>query len=254
MVGINILNALEGKQRLKPMDTTGVQQRVSLIDALNLSMNYNIMADHFNWSNITGGFRTKLFKKIDLNANFVADPYKMTAEGIRIERFEWRDKKRLARLKGANIIIGTSLRKGGISATTRRTSSRGTDAELNMLNTNPNGYVDFNIPWSLNFGFTLNWSKPLLTETFSQSINLSGDLNVTPKWKVGFDSNYDLQHGQFAYTSLNVYRDLHCWELQFNWIPFGFRQSYNITLNVKSAVLQDLKLTRKRDWYDFSGN
>lgn len=254
MVGINILNTLEGKQRLKPMDTTGVQQRVSLIDALNLSMNYNIMADHFNWSNITGGVRTKLFKKIDLNANFVADPYKMTAEGIRIERFEWRDKKRLARLKGANIIIGTSLRKGGISATTRRTSLRGTDAELNMLNTNPNGYVDFNIPWSLNFGFTLNWSKPLLTETFSQSINLSGDLNVTPKWKVGFDSNYDLQHGQFAYTSLNVYRDLHCWELQFNWIPFGFRQSYNITLNVKSAVLQDLKLTRKRDWYDFSGN
>ena len=136
------------------------------------------------------------------------------------------------------------MRKGGLTSTGNRSSDRGTDAEMNMINSNPNGYVDFNIPWSLNVGFTINYSKPLMTETVSQSLHVGGDLNVTPKWKVGFDSNYDLQHGQFAYTSLNVYRDLHCWELQFNWIPFGARQSYNITLNVKSAVLQDLKLDR----------
>ncbi|MDQ3112127.1 MAG: hypothetical protein M3R17_19765 [Bacteroidota bacterium] len=252
-IGFNVLNTFEGKRRPDPTDSSGVVQRVSLIDALNGGFSYNLMAEHFNWSYLTAGLRMKLFKKIDLNASIQADPYKLSAEGLRIERFEWRDKKRIARLTGANMTIGTSLRKGGIASSTERASGRGTEAELNMINSNPNGYVDFNIPWSLNISFTLNYSKPLGTETFTQTLHVGGDINVTPKWKVGFDSNYDLQHGQFAYASLNAYRDLHCWELQFNWIPFGVRQSYNITINVKSAVLQDLRMTRKRDWYDFSG-
>ncbi len=252
-IGINIQNSLEGKRRPKASDSTGTAERVSLIDALNFGVSYNMIAEHYNWSYVNAGFRTRLFKKIDVNANIVADPYKMSAEGIRIERFEWRDKKRIARLTNANVTLGTSLQKGGVTAKGNRSSSQGTDAELNMINSNPNAYVDFNIPWSLNIGFTLNWSKPLKETTVTQTIHFSGDVNVTPKWKVGFDSNYDFQDGKFAYTSLNVYRDLHCWELQFNWIPFGERQSYNVTLNVKSAVLKDLRLVRKRDWYDFSG-
>jgi hypothetical protein len=252
-VGFNLLNTIEGKKRLKATDSTGVPERVTLIDALNFGFSYNLMAEHFNWSYLNAGLRFKLFKKIDFNASFVADPYKLSSEGLRIERFEWRDGKRIARLTGANLSVGTSLRKGGITSSTEHSSSRGTEAELNMINANPDAYVDFNIPWSLNVGFTLNYSKPLAIQTYTQSLHVGGDINVTPKWKVGFDSNYDLQHGEFAYASLNAYRDLHCWELQFNWIPFGVRQSYNVTLNVKSAVLQDLRLTRKRDWYDFSG-
>ncbi len=250
-VGINLLNSLEGKLRPKAGDTTSTVKRVSLIDAFNFAINYNMMATHFKWSTISSGFRTKLFKKIDVNANFIADPYRVSQDSIRIERFEWRDGKRLARLTGANISLGTSLRKGGLTSSTH-TSTHGTEAEMNMINSNPNGYVDFNIPWSLNINYVLNWSRPLLTETFTQSVRFSGDVNVTPKWKVGFDSSYDLRKLEFGYTSLNVYRDLHCWEMQFNWIPFGIRQSYNVTISVKSSVLQDLKLTRKRDWYDFN--
>lgn len=258
-IGLNLMNSLEGKKRLKDSDTTGMPEKVSLIDALNLSMSYNMMAEHFKWSQISGGFRTKLFKRFDVNAAFAADPYRaiedpagISPNGIRIERFEWREGKRLARLTSANLSIGTSLRQGGLSSQGNYNSNRGTQQELNMINSNPNAYVDFNIPWSLNVSYNLGWSKPLLVPTTTQSIRVSGDVNVTPKWKVGFDSNYDLQQKEFGYTSLNIYRDLHCWELQFNWIPFGIRQSYNVTLNVKSAVLQDLRLTRKRDWYDFS--
>ena len=251
-IGVNILNSLEGKLRPKPGDTSGVAQHVNLIDAFNFAFSYNLMAEHFNWSQISAGFRTKLFKKIDVNTSFFADPYRVSDDSIRIERFEWREGKRLARLTNANIAVGTSLRKGGLSSSTTHTSTRGTDAEMNMINSNPNGYVDFNIPWSLNLSYVLNWSKPLKTTTFTETIRFSGDVNVTPKWKVGFDSNYDLIKQEFGYTSLNVYRDLHCWEMQFNWVPFGIRQSYSITINVKSAVLQDLKLSRKRDWYDFS--
>ena len=73
---------------------------------------------------------------------------------------------------------------------------------------------------------------------------------LTEKWKIGFRSGYDFVNKDFTYTSIDIYRDLHCWEMNFNWIPFGFLQSYNFSIKVKSAVLQDLKLTRKREWFD----
>jgi len=252
-IGIALLNSWEGKLRPKD-DSADATERRMLIDALNFGMSYNFMDEHFKWSQFTGGFRMKLFKLIELNSAFSADPYRVNDLGTRIERFEWKNGKRIARLTGASISLGTSLRPGGFGVTETRSSARGTEAELNMINGNPSAYVDFNLPWSLNVQYNLAWSKPGLIASTNQTIRVSGDVSVTPKWKVGFDSNYDFTRRDFAYTSLNVYRDLHCWELQFNWIPFGFRQSYNLTINVKSAVLQDLKLTRKRDWYDFNQN
>ena len=75
--------------------------------------------------------------------------------------------------------------------------------------------------------------------------------NITEKWKVGFRSGYDLKNKDFTYTSIDIYRDLHCWEMTFNWIPIGFHQSYNFVIRVKSSILQDLKLTKKRDFYDY---
>jgi hypothetical protein len=250
-LGFSLLNSLEGKLRPKN-DSDAANVRNMIIDALNFSMSYNFMAKNFNWSTINAGFRTKLFKKVDVNASIIADPYRVNELGVRIERFEWRTGKRIARLNAANLALTTSLRKGGLTAAQTRTSNRGTDQELQMINSNPNAYVDFNVPWSLNVTYNLSWNRSFLETNIAQSVRLAGDINITSKWKVGFDSSYDLQMKKFGFTSFNLYRDLHCWEMQFNWIPFGFRQSYNITINVKSAVLQDLKVARKRDWFDFA--
>ncbi len=251
-LGMSIMNSWEGKMRNNE-DTNAVQpERRMLIDALNFGASYNFMAEHFNWSQITGSLRMKLFRLFDMNTSFTADPYMMSATGVRIERFEIKNNKRLARLTSASMSLGTSLRPGGFGASENRNSGRGTQAEIDMVNANPAAYVDFNVPWSLNMQYNLVWQKNGLNANVTQTMRVSGDANITSKWKIGFDSNYDITRKEFSYTSLNVYRDLHCWELQFNWIPFGFRQSYNVTINVKSAVLQDLKLTRKRDWYDFN--
>jgi hypothetical protein len=251
-LGFNLLNSLEAKMRPRPEDSTDVEERRMLIDALNVSMNYNFMAENFNWSPVTASFRTRLFKRVDVLMGVTADPYRIDSLGTRIERFEWRTGKRLARLTRAGISLNTSLRQGGLTSQPQRNSTRGTQEELNYINNNPNQYVDFTVPWSLNLAYNLDWSRPGITDVITQTFRFSGDVNVTPKWKVGFDSNYDLVRGEFGFTSFNVFRDLHCWEMQFNWIPFGFRQSYNVTIQVKSSVLQDLKLSRKRDWYDFS--
>jgi hypothetical protein len=86
---------------------------------------------------------------------------------------------------------------------------------------------------------------------------LSGDVNITSKWKVQYNTNIDIRQGKLAVSSFGIYRDLHCWDLNVQWVPFGIYKSYNVTLKVKAAVLQDLKLSKRSDYTSssyFNGN
>ena len=83
-----------------------------------------------------------------------------------------------------------------------------------------------------------------------QTLGVSGEVNVTPKWKFTFRTGWDFEANDLSYTSVNIYRDLHCWEMRFSWIPLGARQSWNFSINVKASVLQDLKLNKKKDFRD----
>ena len=119
------------------------------------------------------------------------------------------------------------------------------EAELEYIRANPSAFVDFNIPWTLNMNYNVRYSKPQLQSSVIQTLNFSGDFSLTKRWKIGFNSGYDFELKDLSYTSIDIYRDLHCWEMSFNWIPIGPRQSYLFTIRVKSAILQDLKLTRR---------
>ena len=85
-----------------------------------------------------------------------------------------------------------------------------------------------------------------------QTLGFNGQLNITPKWKISLTSGWDFVNGQLSYTSIDVYRDLHCWEMRFGWVPKGAQQSWNFSINVKASVLQDLKLNKKKDFRDFA--
>jgi hypothetical protein len=91
----------------------------------------------------------------------------------------------------------------------------------------------------------------LIRDKYTQSVTFNGDVSITKKWKLSVTSGYDFTTKEITLTSINVYRDLHCWEMHFNWVPFGFRQSFSIDINVKSSVLRDLKLSRRKDWFDY---
>ena len=88
------------------------------------------------------------------------------------------------------------------------------------------------------------------TTTLSQTIRVNGDLGLTKKWRIGVNTGFDFRSKDFNYTTVSIYRDMHCWEGQFNWIPFGSRKSYTLTINVKASILKDLIIQRKRAWYD----
>jgi len=125
-----------------------------------------------------------------------------------------------------------------------------------MRNAGYNDYVDFNIPWSLNINYTMSANKYYVEGRFkdtavtTHSLTFASELQLTERWKLTVNSGYNFTDKSVAVTNINVYRDLHCWQMHFQTIPFGPRKSFNFTINVKSAVLQDLKLVRRRDFRD----
>ena len=133
-----------------------------------------------------------------------------------------------------------------------------TEGELDDILGNPKSYIDWNTPWSLTLSYNLRHSSNLTYAAFMgiatnqvvQTLTINGDVSLSPKWKVSFSTGWDFTNHGLSYTSLNVYRDLHCWEMRFNWIPIGNYKSWNFTINVKAQALQDLKLTKKKDYRD----
>lgn len=261
LIGFTLNNTLEAKKKIQT-DSGSVYRKTSLLDNLGVAFSYNMAARNYQWSTINLNARTKLFRLFDINTIAIFDPYQIDSTGARIERFEWNN-GRIGRLTNANLSVSTSLRSKEKN-NQNKTSKLATQDELDYINKNPNAYVDYSIPWSLNVYYNVQYAKVVkqelvgssivyvLNDQYTQSLTFNGDLSITKKWKVSVTSGYDFTRKEMTLTSINVYRDLHCWEMHFNWVPFGFRQSFSIDINVKSSVLRDLKLSRRKDWYDYA--
>jgi hypothetical protein len=111
-------------------------------------------------------------------------------------------------------------------------------------------YVDFNVPWDISLRYNLNYNKPRDEGQINQTLNFSGSLSLTPRWQIQFTSGYDFRANDFTMTSINIHRDLHCWDMRFGVVPFGSRKSWNFSIAVKSNILKDLKYHAQRSWYD----
>jgi LptD protein len=247
-LNFSLINNFEMKVRNRK-DSLTQERKIKLLENLRFSSSYNMIADSLKWSNIVIGARTNIFKKITVNFSGTLDPYALdsnetTGAITKVNKSEYFRSGRLGRLTTANTAIGFSLRsKKGKKK--EKTSEFGTVEELEYIKANPEEYIDFNIPWTLNVNYNIRYSKPQFQSTVIQTLNFSGDFSLTPKWKIGFNSGWDFEAKDLSYTSINFHRDLHCWEMTFNWIPIGPRQSYLFTIRVKSPILQDLKLTRR---------
>jgi hypothetical protein len=131
-------------------------------------------------------------------------------------------------------------------------NNSGTTTQTAEMLQNPNMYVDFDIPWNLtlNYNFNLNALSTDAKTRLNQVFTFSGDASLTKKWKMSFNSGYDLVNNGLSPTRLSLVRDLHCWQMFFDWIPIGQFQSYTFRINANAAMLKDLKAERKRTSYD----
>ncbi|NQY68159.1 MAG: LPS-assembly protein LptD [Flavobacteriales bacterium] len=281
LLTFKIQNNLEMKVKTIK-DSVETTKKVKLFERLNFSTNYNALADSMNWSNIETNGSVKLGKFSDITFRSYFDPYITDSLNSPLNTFAWDDRKKIARFTDANISANLRLSAGGPNKK-KKTSDKISPEELAYINNNMDLFMDFEVPWSLKLGYQLRLNREFMSKDYftyipdtiglgdamvidsirtkrtimvdsvmlKPSLQFSGDINITDNWKLSFRSGYDFVDKKLTMTRLTVIRNLHCWEMRFTWVPFGPHQSYTFDINVKSSVLQDLKLSRKRKFTDF---
>lgn len=265
----SVSNNVEIKVPSRKDTITGVR-KIVLIENLTLTSGYDFAADSLKWIPFEISGRTKFTQFLDVTFNMRFDPYIINSNGVRVNQTEWKVNYRLFRFASSQFQVGLNWRlnndffKGAKKEPQLPELQPQTNTNLFTENTlgMPVTKPDFSNPWNLTLNYSFNYN---VTEDFRyyivdtvmqynreiiQTLNVIGDFNVTKKWKIGFTSGYDFKNKSFSYTSFDIYRDLHCWEMRFNWIPFGYRRGWSFTINVKASVLKDLKYNFKQDFRD----
>ena len=200
---------------------TGELRKVKILDNLSTSGNFNFVADSLKLSDFQTRAFTSLFNRVNVNVNATHTAYaRDTLTGQVIDTFLASQGQGLVRLKRVTGAMGTSFKSA----------------------------QDAGTPWNARLDYNVNlsrqWASELQRDTsvVTHALSARGGVNVLKRYKLDVTTGYDLARREFTPTNLTFYVDLHCWELSFNWIPFGVRQSFSLRLNVKSALLRDLKL------------
>ncbi len=272
-LALSVDNTVEAKVRAKSTDTTNTDRKIPILQGLSFSTFYNFVADSLKLSpiNVTG--RTALFnQKLGINFSAVFDPYttiiKDSISNGQIKKYQLLTNRytlesgKLPTLTAFSISSNFSLNSNSIKNQNQQRTQNQNNAntlqginaqqagQLAMINRDPNAFVDFNIPWNVSLNYNFTYYNTGINTSINNSVNVNGDFNVTPKWKLQYTSGYDFRLNKISTTSLSIYRDLHCWDLAFQWIPFGYYKYYSVDLRVKASILQTLKLNKRKDYYN----
>ncbi len=248
-------------------DTISGTRKIKIFDNLSFSSSYNFLADSFRLAPIRFNTRTSFFKRlINLSIGGTIDPYTFKLDSItesssglknvyqrRIDELAYKNNQGIGSLAYINMSLGFRFSAKDFKSEDEeeKDSSFGTREEIDYINSNIAEYIDFNVPWSINASYNLNRRKLGYRDpTITQTLTFSGDVSISEKTKISFRSGYDFKFKMLTQTSINATRDLHCWRINFSWVPFGRFQSYNLSINAVSALLQDLKLEKRSRFFD----
>lgn len=269
-------NTVEIKVKSKRDTLNGGLKKIPIIQGLSFSGSYNFMAKTNKLSNISFSGRSQLSEKFGFNFGGTLNPYLVglitppssiynpnPAPFLGVTNRYTFSEGKLPRLTNFNLSFDYSFNPESLKNRNRRmddlrnnqgTTNRTQEQmdQLNRISSDPNAFVDFNIPWNFSFSYSFGYSNLLgqkETRQVNNTLNFFGDFNITPKWKVQYNSGWDFKAKNLSFTSIAIYRDLHCWNLSANWVPFGAMQSYSVTIQVNDAILQDLKLSKRKAFY-----
>ncbi len=268
-IGFTLDNTVEAKVKAKSTDTSGTDRKISILQGLSFSTFYNFAADSFRLSPVTFNGHTAIFnQKLGINFSGSFNPYEIrvidsVSNGqivrtpVMVNKYSFEDGK-FPMLSNFTLSMDISLNSATLhqrqniqpAGSTVQNMTQNQAQRLALINSDPSAYVDFNIPYNIVLNYSYNYTNNgALVTTFS-TINGSGDFNLTPKWKIQYTTGYDLKAEKLSLTTFSIYRDLHCWDLSFRWVPFGLYKSFSVDLKVKAAILQDLKLSKRKDYYN----
>ena len=250
---------------LSKRDTSGVK-KIKLIDELRISGSYNFLADSMGLSNIPVSFRTTLFNNFGINLSLTLDPYRVSPEGKRYNKLFFP-----GRVVSTGWSFGYTFKSRNDRSETAINDITSIPPEYQNPFYDPYGqmdpvlrrqymaqsYYDFSLPWNFGFNYAVNYSISYTNngttgyrKNVTQTIGFNGSLNVTPKTGITFQGGYDIKANKLTTSSVSITRDLHCWQMSFSWIPFGYHRSWSFNIGVKAASLSDLKYDKSQSMYD----
>ncbi|WP_449029751.1 putative LPS assembly protein LptD [Prevotella melaninogenica] len=286
MISWDVSNNIEMKVK-SDKDTTGYK-KISIIDELGASMSYNAAADYHRWSDLSMRLRLKWWKNytFSLNAQFATYAYELDANGKPYvgNHTEW-GYGRLPRFQGMSQNFSFTLnpeklkkwfgRKDDKDDDKVSVDSDGPDTNIesnmdddlekgkyaakkkrgNIAETDDDGYMSFNMPWSLTIGYGItmreNTAGRFNTKTmrypykFTQTLNFSGNIRISDGWNINFSSGYDFENHAMSMTTASLSRDLHCFNMSAS-IVLAPYTSYNFTFRCNAATLTDALKYDKR--------
>ncbi len=270
-LSFGIDNVLQMKVKDKKDTSAEAIKKVTLIDGFSINGGYNFLQDSFKISPLSISFRTNLFDKISINANASTMPYQTNANGDFIDKLIFAKKPwSLGTLTSGNISVSSSFSGGdkkqiqpnpltNQQTLTNPISGMPLDEyqqEAAYITNNPGQFANFNIPWSVNFAYSLQFNRTRNTNfvgyrtDFSQNISGGGSLNLTPKWQIGLNGSFDITQKELGLISMYLSREMHCWQLSMNLSASRGNNYFNISISPKSGILRDVKINRTRYFYD----
>lgn len=286
MISWDVSNNIEMKIK-SDKDTTGYR-KISIIDELGASMSYNAAADYHRWSDLSMRLRLKWWKNytFSMNAQFATYAYELDANGKPYvgNHTEW-GYGRLPRFQGMSQNFSFTLnpeklkkwfgRKDDKDDDKVSVDSDGPDTNIesnmdddlekgkyaakkkrgNIAETDDDGYMSFNMPWSLTIGYGItmreNTAGRFNTKTmrypykFTQTLNFSGNIRISDGWNINFSSGYDFENHAMSMTTASLSRDLHCFNMSASVVLAPYT-SYNFTFRCNAATLTDALKYDKR--------
>ena len=242
-------------------------KKVKIIDNFSFSLNYNFLADSMKLANIPVRIRSNIIKNFGINISMTLDPYEV-------------DKttgKRYDKLLLRRGIPGRIASTGWSCGYTFRSSDLYTESTINDISkqypeySNPyfydpndpldpalrrqlmtSQYYDFSMPWNFSFNYSINYTNNGITKRIVNTLGFNGSLTLDKdkKWAISYSGGFDFDKKELTPGVVTLVRDLHCWQMNFSCVPFGYRKSWSFNISVKSSLLQDLKYEKSSSHYD----
>ncbi len=256
-INFSVGNVFEMKTEADPTDTTSKVKKIQLLN-LSAGIGYNFAADSLRFSPLSLSYRTQVGDYLNFFGSSSYSLYDYSSTGNQINKFLINQGKGLLRLTNFSFSVSTSLSgeklKSAEEAKKADTTKAG-EAFQQQTNVYQGIYnekeADFSIPWNLSLSYNYSLSKfnPLQPSRTS-NLSASLDFNLTPKWKISVTGSYDFEQKQLAAPQIRITRDLHCWIMNFTWNPTGIFSGYYLEIRVKAPQLQDLKITKRGQFYN----
>jgi hypothetical protein len=266
-LGIGLANTLEAKV-LDKASKKGETKKISLLNQFNFSTSYNFAGESFKLSPISFiGGTTLLDNKLGINFGAQFDPYDLDENNNRIDEFSLSNGNGLARITSSNITLNYSVTSNDFSAekkSKQTVQNGGRDDDLfgsatDLSNQNESLFkkddnkksqtelYTFKFPWDLRLAYSLTFNNLVNEKQITtNSLMVSGNIDLAVKWKMGFSSGYDFAKNGITFTQLRFERDLESWRMSFSIVPIGIYSYWNFFIGIKSSMLSDIKWDKRK--------